>query len=97
MAQTRHKTSDVLLGYINYTDTEVTDSYMKAFDKPTQPQQPEPMKPRIPTKPQTTEQPQNNLKQELTARFIKGEITEAGYLTALKNIENQDDTVLGYQ
>ena len=90
MAQTRHKTSDVLLGYINYTDTEVTDSYMKAFDKPIQPQQPEP-------KPQIVQQPESNLKEQLTAIFIRGEITETGYLLVLKNIDNKDNSVLGYQ
>ena len=32
-----------------------------------------------------------------TQRFIRGEITETGYLLALKNIDNTDNTEVGYQ
>ena len=120
MAQTRHKDTGVLMGYINYTDKEITDAYMEAFDNPTPKKPditptPEP-KPKAkpkddevmiqkPSIPEPTPQqdimiqtPNNgNLKQQLTERFIKGEITESGYLVALKSLDNKDNMPIGYQ
>jgi len=103
MAQTRHRDAGVLMGYINYTDKEITDAYMNAFDKP------EPKKPEITPEPEPKpkvkpreevmiQEPSNNgnLKQQLTEKFIRGEITESGYIMALKNLENKDDTPTGY-
>ena len=87
MAQSRHKTPEVLMGYVQKTKEEIKTSYDGAFSKP----QPKPDN--IPEpQPQVVQQPESNLKEQLTARFVRGEITEAGYLLALKNIDNNDNT-----
>ena len=103
--QARHSNTDTTLRYINYATEEYEKSYNRFENKLTNkpepklqpPIQPNPIvEPQIQPPPQVTQTIQEgNLKEQLTQRFIRGEITETAYLTALKSLENTD-TPIGY-
>jgi len=94
--QARHSITDTTLRYINYATEEYENSYANFERKITQRDKPQPKpKPQPDIQPPQQTQP-SNLKEQLTQRFIRGEISETSYLIALKSIEGTDNPV-GYQ
>ena len=95
MHRSGHTNIQSVKPYLNPKDDEVNTNISNAlsFDRPES--KPDMQRP----KPKQPEPQVSDLKEQLTQRFIKGEITESGYLTALKNLEKDESKgyKVGYQ
>ena len=105
--QTGHKDVNVLMNkYVHVNDEERKKLFDQIWDdeEKKKPDEPEPEEPEPKKKPKPDPEPMyqkpqtdHTLKEQLTQRFIRGEISESSYLVALKSLDGTKNQSVGYQ